>query len=314
MANETATTQSPCAAESATLALVSPFAAPCPWQSAEWKSLTEKETAIAESRRTGTKAYSRMTLAMLETADSPTLAIAARVAIARIKFPKGQKGKALEVMRGDFEIAGRKAGKAARNASLTAKTRKELTSEDECEVFQAVAMALVARGTLHAERLERADWKAVFQAARQALDIDRKRADEQATDPHGETFALLETVRTYHDGETVARARVKLAKRVKYWHACIAKARDVSASRKRRAAWKNQLATLRRIAAGNLTVSGMNQAEMEQASKAKARLLDAVTAGETAFDLEAEQATQDTQRAANERAALALAGSMLALW
>ncbi len=315
MANESATTQSPCTAEVQNSALVSPFSGGCPWQPAAWETLTEKETATAESRRLGTKAYSRATLATLATAGSDTLAIAARVAIARIKFPKGQKGKPLEVKRGEFDLGtARKAGKAMRNASLQAKARKELSTEDECEVFQAVAMALTARGTLYAERLERDDWKAVFRAARQALDIDRKRSEEITADPHGETFALIESVRTHYDAEQVARARVKLAKRIRYWHACIAKARDVSANRKRRAIHRDNRATLRTVAAGNLTFSGMSQAEMEAASKAKARLFKAIQEGESAFDMEAEQATMEAKQAAIAREALALAGSMLALW
>ena len=173
---------------------------------------------------------------------------------------------------------------------------------------------MTARGILQSPSLTGEDWKALFRETRAALGIDRMRAGEISTAPDDAIFTLAESVRSGHDGEAVALARVKLARRLRYWNACISKACEVSSNRKRKGIARNCRATLRKIAAGNLTFSGMSQLEMQIASKAKSKLVAEVAAGESAFDREAQAEAQETQDKRQRARALSLEASMLALW
>lgn len=286
----------------------------CPWQAAGWESPAAQDAAKREATREGLRTYSRAEISNLATAASPSLAKVARTIIRRINFPKALCGKQ-GLHKRDSKLG--KAGTATRGErekSLSAKSRPPLSQDDETEIFQTCALVMVARGILASDSLTGEDWKALFRASRAALGIDRMRAGEIATAPDDAIFTLSECVRSGYDAQAVALARVKLAKRITYWHSCLAKGRDVSTSRKRRAAWKNNLATLRKIAAGNLVFSGMNQLEMQAASKAKTRLMEAVTAGEMAFDSEADEAAKEAQDTRNRNRAFELEASMLALW
>ena len=266
----------------------------CPWQAAGWDSPQGEDEAKREAVKLGLKTYASATLATLASAGSPSLAKVARTIIRRINYPKALCGK-VSFYKRDSKLG--KAGsvtRAEREKSLSSKSRPLLSENDECEIFQTCAGEMIARGILQSESLTGEDWKALFRASRATLGIDKARAGEISTSPEDAIFTLSESVRSGFDGEAVALARVKLARRLRYWHSCIAKAREVSTSRQKRHAWQNQLATLRKIAAGNLTFSGMSQLEMQAVSKAKARLSEAVQIGEKAFDSEAESEARES--------------------
>jgi len=261
----------------------------CPWQAAGWETPAAEDEAKRESRKLGTKVASRATLATLQAAGSPSLAKVARTIIKRVNFPKALCG-AQALYKRDSKLG--KAGEATRaerDKSRNAKARPLLSQDDECEVFQTCAGVMIARDIFYSETLTGEDWKALFRASRLALGIDKARADEISTAPEDAIFALAESVRNGFDAEAVALARVKLARRARYWHSCISKAREVSKSRQSRYAWKLQLATLRKVIAGNQTLRGVStHQEIKDASKARLRLIKSVQEGESAFDAEAE--------------------------
>lgn len=283
------------------------------WETAAWETPQECDKETAAARKQGVKTFERLTLSRLRSDDCPTLAAVSATVIRRINFPKALCGKVRTYKR-DSKLG--KAGevtKAEREKSLSAKSRPLLSPDDEMEVFQTVALVLHGRGELLSPTVSHGSWFAVFRACRKTLGIDRQRESITET-PADEIADLMESAHCGYDAELTARARVRLAKRVKYWHACIAKARDISQSRKKRAAWKNQLATLRAIAGGSFAPRQSSQLEMQAYSKAKARLMEAVNAGESAFDMEAETAVSETRDARAKSRALEIEASMLALW
>ena len=285
---------------------------PCPNALATAEVATLAPLTIVESN--ALRKFDRLTRDKLASADSPALAKVAATIIRRINYPKALCGK-VTLYKRDSKLG--KAGsvtRAERGKSLNAKAREILSQDDECEVFQTCALVMVARGILHSPSLTGEDWKALFRETRAALGIDRMRAGEISTAPDDAIFTLAESVRSGHDGEAVALARVKLARRLRYWHACISKARAVSSNRQRAGNWKMHLSTLRKIAAGNLAFSGMTKPEIDFASKSKTKLVAAVSAGERAFDLEAEEQAQGAQDKRQRARLLSLEASMLALW
>lgn len=287
----------------------------CPWQAAGWESPACEDEAKREAIKSGTKHAKRADLSSLASAGSPSLAKVARTIIRRINYPKAWCGKQAlykkDTHRKGVAFKAGEATKGEREKSLSSKSRPLLSSDDECEIFQTVALVMVARGILASDSLTGEDWKALFRASRATLGIDKARSGEVSTSPDDAIFTLLEAVRSGYDSEAVALARVKLAKRLRYWHSCISKAREVSISRQKKHAWKNQLATLRKIAAGNLTFSGMSHQEIKDASKARLTLIKAVDLGEAAFDSEAESEATATR---NRNRAFSIKSCMVALW
>jgi hypothetical protein len=231
--------------------------------------------------------YASVNRASLLDDDSPHLGKIAATIVKRINYPKALCGKqSLYKVDSKLGKAG-EATKAERAKSTSAKVRRLLSPEEECEVFQTCALVLVSKGKLHAEKLTLEDWKELFRASRKALGIDRMQGTELATDPTSEVFSLLEQANGF-DAESIAIARQRLAKRFKYWYACLKKSLQVSSKRERKANFKRQRFTLRKFAAGNFRVSNMSQAELQQASKSQAKLFKSIAEGEAAFDTEAE--------------------------
>lgn len=250
----------------------------------------------------------------LGTAGSPCLAIVAATVIKTINFPKGYVKQGEEPAPiGDFNLPDKQASKAQRKAALAGKGRRKLSPLEECEVFQTTAMVLIGNNALDLEissddtwRGEKGLWGKIYSACRDTLGIDRQAWGEIPLPGDDPIFLLTEAIATGYDCETVARARVSLARHVREWKNAIHADRDKSTNPKRKANARSAKATLRKIIAGNFTFAGMTQAELDSTSKAKARLVERVSKGKRLL------AEAEAKRQA-EAEALELARAMMAL-
>jgi hypothetical protein len=266
----------------------------------------ERESGRTADMRAAMAERETLTLERMNAGASPMLRVMSNAVIFRLENPK-QKAECGGTVT--------KASKARRKATSKAKAKLPLSMNDKLEVFQTCAMVLVARDEFHAERLSAGAWFAAFRACRAVLRMNHRKFSEVITaTPADELADMQEAAHLGFDAEAVALARVRLARRVKYWHACASVAFHLSTNRKRKSIRKANLATLRAIAAGNFRISGMSQAELEKASRAKRVLFDAIAQGESAMDAEAQDAITEAQDARRKARALEVEASMIALW
>ena len=241
----------------------------------------------------------------LHDSGSPSLGKVAATIIRRINYPKALCGKqALYKRTSKLGNAGT-ATQGERNKSLTAKGHALLSKHDESEVFQTCALVLTARGLLDGGTLERDTWKALFLSCRETLGINTRCIVAESTDPQGEDFQLVQAVRKGHDSQAVAVARQRLAIRLRYWHACLIEAKRIDASRKRKAAFRGNLATLRLLSNGLLVLRDFTDKEHAKASIAKGRMLAAIASGESSFDTQAASMPLAASQAASLAACMA---------
>lgn len=230
----------------------------------------------------------------LATAKSPCLAIVAATVIKTINTPKGyvKQGDTL-AEKGDFILPDKAASKAQRKASREGKTRRKISPLEECEVFQTVAMVLIANDALHLEidgsetwRGVNGLWGKIYSACRDSLGIDRMGYAEISLPDHDPIFTLQESIRTGYDAESIARAKIKLAEIVAEWQRAIRLYAMYSSDAKRKANAKNASATLRAMTEGQFSISDLSKAEMEAKSKSKARLETCVAYGKRWMEAE----------------------------
>jgi hypothetical protein len=167
------------------------------------------------------------------------LARASHAVINRINYPKREaKAVTPAQMRGRIVIDQR-----GRPKRKYAGVRPLLTFHDCEEVRQTCALVLTASGAIYRDKLQIADWLAMFRASRAILRIDRT-AHEDATD-----IAILDRIPvTVAEPERFTARRCVIARKIRYHRSCIAEAFNIDKSRKRKFNRQRALRFLRLLA------------------------------------------------------------------
>lgn len=208
-----------------------------------------------------------------------------RSVIHRLNFPKREAGGT-----GDSDLAKlspkARAGKLSRMASASRgeKSRPMLSPEDCAEVKQAVALALVASRAFETATLRPIAWLSCFRAARATLGMDRRWRRTGGDD----SAILGSLLAPLGDPEADARRRMTLARRAAFLRSCLHAAFTADPSRKRRAAYRGHLATLRQVLTGTLRHRGMTEAEISATGMRVLRMKDYAQKGEALLSAQAE--------------------------